>query len=131
MIDRKEETLNSSQFSLKRVVLRTALFLCACVLAAVIWLALYGLGSGPETDAESVVVEFPPGTSLRGIGKILAEAGVVHEDIRFTLLTKLFGYSGRIRAGEFKVITGKSRWRSSCSLLLPGRSSTPSQFRKD
>lgn len=37
---------------------------------------------------------------------VLAAAGLVKEDIRFAILAKLCGYSGRIKAGEFKLATG-------------------------
>lgn len=107
MSEKTEKILNTSSFSCKRAVLRTALFLCCCVLTAGIWLGIYGLSRGPESGAKSVIVEFPPGTSLRGIGTKLAEAGVVYDDIRFALLTKLFGYGGKLKAGEFKVSTGR------------------------
>ncbi len=79
-----------------------------CLVLSVGWLAFYGLGPGPEMAAQSMIVSVPQGTSTRDIGRILAEAGVVYDDIRFALLAKLFGYTGRLKAGEFKLATGKN-----------------------
>lgn len=108
MNDRNEKNLNTSLFSSKRVARWAALFLCGWLVLSIGWLAMYGLVPGPETANKSVIIEFPQGTSIRGIGTILAEAGVVREDIRFALLAKILGYAGQLRAGEFKITTGRS-----------------------
>lgn len=92
----------------KRVAQRVALLLFGCFALATAWLAVYALRSGPETAAGSAVVAIPKGTSLRGITGILAAAGVLEEDIRFPLIAKILGYSGRLRAGEFKLTTGRT-----------------------
>lgn len=92
----------------KRVVLWTALFLCLGMLLTAGWLTSYGYSTGPDVAAESVVVDIPRGTSLRGISRILGEAEIIEDDIRFLILAKWQGVSSRLRAGEFRVPTGKT-----------------------
>lgn len=70
-------------------------------------IALYAFIPGPKQDKESVVVNIPKGKSTREIGSLLAEAGVINDDIRFLLLAKISGYAGRLQAGEFLFETGK------------------------
>lgn len=69
--------------------------------------ALYAFFPGPAQDREKVAVNIPKGKSTREIGSILAEAGVIDDDIRFLLLAKISGYAGRLQAGEFLFETGK------------------------
>jgi UPF0755 protein len=69
--------------------------------------ALYAFYPGPKQDSESVVVNIPKGISTREIGRLLAEAGVIDDDIRFLLLARVSGYAGRLQAGEFLFQTGK------------------------
>ena len=86
---------------------RAALLLFGCLVLQRLAGSLR-LRSGPETAAGSAVVTIPKGTSLRGITGILAAAGLLEEDIRFPLLAKILGYSGRLRAGEFQLSTGRT-----------------------
>jgi UPF0755 protein len=90
------------------VARRVALFFFGCLVLVAGWLVLYAFSSGPQVEDKSVIVNVPKGTSLKGIATILAESGVVEEDIRFAIIAKLMGYSGRLKAGEFKLATGKS-----------------------
>lgn len=92
----------------KRVVLWTALFLCLGIGSAAGWLALYATSRVPGTQDGQVVVDIPRGTSLRGIGAILGEAGVIEADIRFLLLARWQGVASKLRAGEFLVPLGKT-----------------------
>ncbi len=70
------------------------------------WLAVYAVSPGPAAPEKSAIVTIPHKTPLKEMSAVLATAGLVREDIRFALLVKLCGYSGRIRAGEFKLNTG-------------------------
>jgi UPF0755 protein len=70
------------------------------------WFAVYALSPGPPASEASAVVTIARGTPLREMSKVLAGAGLVEEDIRFAVLARLLGYSGRIRAGEFELATG-------------------------
>ncbi len=71
------------------------------------WFALYVISPGPQNSSETVIVTIPRGTSVRGIGDILAGEGIIYKDIRFLLLAKITGYSSRLQAGEFSLHTGK------------------------
>lgn len=93
---------------LKRIVPGTILCLSIFVLTVGVWVVIYGVRPGPHTAAETVVVIIPRGSSIRGIGTILADNGVVSEDIRFLLLAKISGYAGRLQAGEFRLDTGRT-----------------------
>ena len=85
----------------------TILFIFLPLVFAGEWLALYALRPGPQLANESAVVYIPRGKSTREIGTILADAGIVHDDIRFLLLAKITGYARRLQAGEFRLDTGK------------------------
>lgn len=92
-------------FLLKRAVLWTALF--ACLFAGLLggWFYKYTVTPGPDFTAESVVVVIPKGSSVEKIGNILGEAGLIHDDIRFRILTKYMDVTTQLRAGEFLLPT--------------------------
>lgn len=96
-----------SRIVLKRIVLATILFLLVPILLFGSWVAFYGLRPGPETAAPNAVVNIPRGSSLQSITTILAAKGIIYYDVRFILLAKIAGFSGMIRAGEFRLDTGK------------------------
>ena len=54
------------------------------------------------------MVTIPRGVSLQSIASILAEKGLIEEDVRFLLLAKVSGYAGKLKAGEFRLSTGKT-----------------------
>jgi UPF0755 protein len=68
----------------------------------------YGYSNGPHADSETAIIDIPKGTSVRGISHILGEAALIDDDIRFLLLAKWQGVSGKLRAGEFRLDTGKT-----------------------
>jgi len=72
------------------------------------WLAAYGLRSGPPAKTARAVVAIPRGASLQSISSILADKGLIEEDLRFLLLAKISGYAGKLKAGEFRLSTGKT-----------------------
>ena len=79
-----------------------------CLLAGGgVWFWLYPDQPGPLRTA-AVTVEIPAGTGLVGIKNILAQAGVVHDDVRFVLLAKLMGADRRLKAGEYAFAPGLS-----------------------
>jgi len=96
-----------SKFLIKRVVLWTALLLFSLAAVAVVWFTVYVFEKGPILPEEKVVVIIPKGTSVRAIGKILGDAALIHNDVRFSLLTQLSGFSGRLQAGEFRLSSGQ------------------------
>lgn len=98
---------NRSAFLRKRVIRRMALFLLLCLLTLSGWLALYSLQSGPGQEAKYAIVTIPPGSGLKQIARILAESGLIDEDVRFLLLAKFLGLAERLPAGEFRLPLGK------------------------
>ncbi len=67
----------------------------------------YVLGKGPTPPENEVIVNIPKGSSVKAIGKILGDAGLIRTDLRFLLLAKFSGYSGRLQAGEFRLRGGQ------------------------
>lgn len=107
MADDKEQLVKKKK-SIKRVVLWTALFLFLVGLVLFFWFAAYLVGKGPGPAGRKVVVNIPPGTSVREISRILGDNGLIRDDIRFPLLVKLSGHTAHIRAGEFLLVTGRT-----------------------
>jgi len=93
--------------AIKRVVLRTTLFLFLLVIASGLWLGVYILGHGPVSSVQEIVVNIPRGASVKVIAGILGDAGLIYNDPRFLLLARISGYSGRLQAGEFLLTRGK------------------------
>ncbi len=95
------------KFSIKRVVLWAALFLCFCPVVIAGWLLLYAQTPGPAIESDSVVVTIPRGASVNEIGHLLAQAELIHEDVRFQFLAKITGLSAKLQAGEFRLPANK------------------------
>ena len=70
-----------------------------------LWIYSYSRTPGPNGPSEVVVI-IPPGSSFRQITTILADAGLIHEDIRFALIARFLGLSGKVQAGEFLLTAG-------------------------
>lgn len=102
-----ESPANGSVFLKKKALRWTAFFLLLCPIAAAGWLALYAWHSAPQQKTEYTIVTIPPGSGIRQIRKILAEAKLVDDDIRFLLLAKVLGLSRKLPAGEFRLSLGK------------------------
>lgn len=77
-------------------------FLVTCLAG---WYFSYTFSEAPATSEKEVIVSIPPGTSVKRIASILAEAGLIKEDIRFLLLAKFSGLGKKLQAGEFKIET--------------------------
>jgi len=71
-----------------------------------LWLTSYAIKKSTEKTVSNVVVMIPRGSSFATVTEILAQAGLVNRDVRFTLLARLYGLSSRIKAGEFSLPTG-------------------------
>jgi UPF0755 protein len=95
-------------FHYQRAVRWVALLFVFSGLSFAGWLMSYAGLKGPDIKVESVVVTIPHGTSIAQIGHILARAGLIHDDIRFSLCAKITGYSRKFKAGEFRLNTGKN-----------------------
>jgi UPF0755 protein len=98
---------HSSALFSKRTVLRTVLLLLLALAGFSGWLSLYGFQSGPGRETEYATVTIPSGSGLKNIQHILAQAGLIHNDIRFLLLAELSGLSRKLPAGEFRLAQGK------------------------
>lgn len=92
----------------KRVVLWAALFLSLLTIAIAIWLGSYAMDRNSDSKTGQIIIDIPPGTSVRGISAILGEAGLIKDDIRFLIFAKIRGVSGKLRAGEFAIASGKT-----------------------
>lgn len=57
------------------------------------------------------MVTIPKGASLATIGVVLAEAGLIDEDVRFVALAKLSGLGGKLKAGEFRLATAMTPYQ--------------------
>lgn len=92
----------------KRAAFLAALFLFIITAFGTWWLADYAYAPGPVNKDKSIVVVIEKGTSVKQIGEILGQAGLIKYDIRFPIIARLSGDSGRLKAGEFRLETGKS-----------------------
>ena len=94
-------------FKSQRAVLRAALLFFFCAVAFAGWLMSYAGIKGPAVPEDSAVVTIPHGSSLAQIGHVLAKAGLIHEDFRFSLYARVTGYARKFEAGEFRLATGR------------------------
>ncbi|MBE0585092.1 MAG: endolytic transglycosylase MltG [Desulfofustis sp.] len=78
-----------------------------CLVAAGGWLLSYGLRPGPPAAEPTAVVLIERGSSVAEIGNQLAAAGLINDDPRFVLLTRIMGLSAQLPAGEFQLATGR------------------------
>ncbi|MBV5306077.1 MAG: endolytic transglycosylase MltG [Desulfobulbaceae bacterium] len=93
--------------SCRRAVRWTVLLLLLGPLALGSWLSLYALQSGPGNKTEYTIVVIPPGSGVRVIRSILAQNGLIDDDIRFLLLAKALGLARTLPAGEFRLALGQ------------------------
>lgn len=59
--------------------------------------------SPPARSARQVLVEIPPGAAAGEIGKRLKRAGAVRSATAFTLMARVLGDSGDMKAGEYRL----------------------------
>lgn len=89
----------------KRVALVATLFVVLSTAIASSWLYVYVHRPAPPlaSNQTHVVVDIPQGATFFEIQKILADAGLVEDDLRFYLLARMMGVAQKIKAGEFKL----------------------------
>lgn len=90
-----------------RIVLPTLLVMFLILAATAAWYLSYLYSPAPQQGRESVTVDIPRGSSVKAIGVILEENGLIKADFRFLLLARFSGYGTRLQAGEFALPTGK------------------------
>jgi len=91
----------------KKKAVRWAAFFFLAPMAFAGWLAFYSLQSGPASEAEYATVTIPSGSGIRQIRQILAQGGLIRDDIRFLLLAKVLGLARTLPAGEFRLSLGQ------------------------
>ncbi|MCI5166157.1 MAG: endolytic transglycosylase MltG [Candidatus Electrothrix sp. GM3_4] len=83
------------------------LFILVTALSAGGWFASYVLS--PSPGREDKIIHVPKGAGVRQIQNLLAQEGIIADDIRFLALARLFhviDHPPRLRAGEFNVPQG-------------------------
>jgi UPF0755 protein len=93
------------QRSFGKVVLIATFLLLVLGSGAVLWLEQYKRTPGPVESGE-VVVLLPRGSSFSTIADILADVGLIHRDIRFEILGRIYGLADKLQAGEFRLSAG-------------------------
>ena len=91
----------------KRGVIAALLLLFLAMAATVGWIAYYAYNTSSST-AKAVIVDIPRGSSVKEIGQILDDQGLLTYDIRFPVVARLSGKSNSLQAGEFEVPPGKT-----------------------
>ena len=72
------------------------------------WLALYAYTPGPVAGEKHAVVMIPRGSSVEEIAGLLGDSGLIANDVRFMLLSRIMKASARLPAGEFELTTGNT-----------------------
>lgn len=75
-----------------------------CLLIS-LWFYSYTQKTAVSTGKDTAVVNVPRGASFQKIQRILVEAGLASDDIRFAFVAKMIGVSHRLKAGEFELNT--------------------------
>lgn len=106
-MDDQKENDQKPRFYLLRKTAKLTVFLIVLLGACLWgWLSRYSNTPGPAGPSQ-VVVSIPRGSSVEKIKDILATAGVIYGDIRFSYLARLNGVATKLRAGEFSLRTGR------------------------
>lgn len=95
------------QLNKMRIVIWTILILFLGIATVAAWMFHYSWKPGPSLAEPDAIVFIPRGTSTKEITSILADRGLIDEDIRFLILVRLMGRSARLQAGEFRLKTGQ------------------------
>lgn len=93
-----------------RNLLRLAALLILAAAGFVAWLVWYA--SQPVPLAGSPLeFSIPPGMGLKASAQKMEDAGIACSPWRFTLLGRLLGRAGAIKAGNYEVTAGITTWR--------------------
>lgn len=95
-------------FTRKRIALVAVLFFFGILLSLGGWFLEFAGRAAPGDPGETKVVVVPPGSSVTAINRILAQAGLVRNDIRFPVLARYLGVAARLQAGEFALHRGQT-----------------------
>ena len=61
------------------------------------------LFSPNDRTAGFAVIDIPPGTGTRGIGKLLAESNIINSQLGFLIWAKVSGNAKKLKAGEYEL----------------------------
>lgn len=106
MQESEKNTSWCSEKNIVRAALWVALFASLVTASAGFWLYSYVNTPAEKLSQASLIVVIPKGSSVKRIGEILGEAGLVKNDIRFSILTRLKEKVNKLQAGEFRLTTG-------------------------
>lgn len=100
-----EEKKSSITKWIVRVVLFATLTVFIGVGAFIYWFLSYQQQAAPPlpSNKNQVSLTIPKGASFLEIKKILAENGLIKDDVRFTLLARYLKVAHKIKAGEFRL----------------------------
>jgi len=80
-------------------------FFCTAVSGgAGFWYWSYTVTPAPGTG--EIILTIPKGTGVRTIGTLLADKGLLHNDIRFLALVYFSGLTAKLQAGEYSIPLG-------------------------
>lgn len=96
------------------------LILLVIALGAIAFGAAYYAWNGAGPAQKPVAVTVPEGGTLKTAARALEKAGAIESADRFLLLSRLFGRTGAIRAGDYQVPKGASA-RAILALLQSGK----------
>lgn len=83
------------------------LLLVALLAAGVLWQQYQQFRTGPLAVPEAgLILDFPPGSSLRGLARQLEQQGVLAHPYWLRLLGRDLGLAARLQAGEYRIAPG-------------------------
>ncbi|MFC1837123.1 endolytic transglycosylase MltG [Thermodesulfobacteriota bacterium] len=73
-----------------------------------LWIGLYAITPGPSSSAGKIDVVIPSRAGVAEIEDVLAEKNIIRNDRRFSMLAILTGAARKLRAGEYRLESGKN-----------------------
>src|SRR5688500_7770456 len=87
---------------IKRLILRLFLLLILITAAGGAWLFFSSERPFKGYEGSERFVEIPPGAGPSAIGRRLAEAGIVRDNLSFRVALWRTGHARRLQAGEYR-----------------------------
>ncbi len=95
-------------FSCKRIILGMVLLCFVALLGVGGWFLQFASQAADGERTETATVIIPLGASVKEINAILADAGLVPNDVRFPILARYLGIAAKLQAGEFALHRGQT-----------------------
>ncbi len=101
------------------------LFLLVALLLGMFFFTWLSNGSKPTEpgSTETILVNVPKGTGTGGIGEILESKGLISDSLIFRIKSRIEGFDGKYRAGEYSLSAGMTM-DEIINQLLEGRDPT-------